>query len=392
MKLQKKKKKPRKTHVAVAIVEEFFRRNPKGRVLICSYSNVAVDVLCRRIADRGMQCLRLGYQSDLEEQGYGHLLLRNQSSYRDAMKTPIIACTCIGSKSSLKHRFDLVLIDETSQCSEIGILPPLQKLKDGGSLVLIGDHQQLPPTVLSFIAKQRGLQTSLFERLIKNGRKAEFLDIQYRMHASLSEFPSRQFYDGRLKTADNLERHIPRGFPWPVADYPVCFVHVESEEVRNAMQSVENEKEADLVVKIAQQIWEENRDTWIANAVKNPASKVNNSITIITPYRGQKAKIEQKLILNRLQIEPKIDVCTVDGFQGNESEVIIFSAVRSNLWQNIGFVRDQPRINVMLTRARCGLIVIGNMDTLISQVLWRKWLRNVAVERGSIIDSRVLTF
>ncbi|ETO13088.1 ATP-dependent RNA helicase of the SFI superfamily, required for nonsense mediated mRNA decay and for, partial [Reticulomyxa filosa] len=217
-----------------------------------------------------------------------------------------------------------------------------------------------------------GLQVSLFERLVKNGRDVAFLDTQYRMHPSLSEFSSIEFYDGRLKSA-SVQRTIPKGFPWPVQSYPLCFVDLEdSQETRMENMSLQNEQEADLIVKIVQKFDRQ------------------YNITIITPYRAQKYVIQQKLGRTNQQLGRLIDVNTVDGFQGNESDIVIFSAVRCNQKQTIGFLKDKSRLNVLLTRAKSGLVVVGNFNTLYQETLWKRWLQHVVEKNKSFIKATAI--
>ncbi|ETO10383.1 phage head-tail adaptor family protein, partial [Reticulomyxa filosa] len=192
----------------------------------------------------------------------------------------------------------------------------------------------------------------------------QFLDTQYRMHRALTEFSSMEFYGGQLKTAKSLRRDMPKGFPWPIKDYPLCFIHVDGfHESRNVWMSTENEKEAHLIVNIASMLFQQN---WR-----------NGRVTIITPYRAQRENIEDKL--NSL--------C---GGYHKQCEVIIFSAVRANDMNSIGFLKERPRVNVMLTRPKSGLIVVGNLHTLSKEILWNKWLTHVVVKNKSFVDSRVL--
>ncbi|ETO09866.1 hypothetical protein RFI_27510 [Reticulomyxa filosa] len=372
-----------KTQVASAIVEQFRILNENTKILVSGFSNIAADVLCKRLIEHQMDCLRLGVGSILDEQKYRGVLLRHYGKKEWAKvveQSAIISCTCVGAANVVlkKKKFDLIIIDESSQCTEMALLTPLRKLKPTGSLVLIGDHKQLPPTIKSVYAKKRGLDTSLFERLINNGRPVEFLDTQYRMHHALTEFSSMEFYNGQLKTAEDLKRHVPKGFPWPVRDYPLCFVHVDGfHEARDMWMSTENDKEAHLIVKIASTLLQQN---WR-----------HGRITIITPYRAQRENIEEKLNdLYGRAYKQWFEVCTVDGFQGNESEVIIFSAVRANEMNDVGFLRERARVNVMLTRPRSGLIVVGNIHTLSKEMLWNKWLEHVVIKNKSFLDSRIL--
>lgn len=223
---------------------------------------------------------------------------------------------------------------------------------------LIGDDQQLPPMVLCDLAKGPNLlSTSLFSRLRQAGFSVRMLDIQYRMHPSIAWFPSRQFYDGRLNSGvTGEERKAPTGFNWPNKNIPVAFLTTpNSAEETCKASSKQNVFEAKQVCEVVLQLL-------------NAKDVSEESIGIITPYRAQ-----LKLISEKKQLQ-NVSVRTVDGFQGQERDVIVFSAVRCNEHGFVGFLDDEKRMNVLLTRARRGMIVIGNRQTLGKCDLWKKWI------------------
>ena len=222
-----------------------------------------------------------------------------------------------------------------------------------------GDDQQLPPMVRCELAKGDNLlSTPLFSRLRQVGLPVRMLDIQYRMHPSIGLFPSTQFYDGRLRSGlSEEERKAPSGFNWPNKNMPIAFLSTpNSAEEMSKASSKQNDFEARQVCEVV-------RDLLKAGDV------TSEGIGVITPYRAQ-----LKLISDKIKTLENVSVRTVDGFQGQERDVIVFSAVRCNEHGFVGFLDDGKRMNVLLTRARSGMIVIGNKQTLEKCDLWRKWI------------------
>jgi len=259
------------------------------------------------------------------------------------------------------------VIDEATQVTEPVTIIPIAKANF--QVILVGDHKQLPPTVKTESGKS-GLSISLFERLAtqsddganQNSSVAKMLDTQYRSHPFIFDFPSRFFYDGKLKTGiDPKNRPLPKGFSWPNSK-PVAFVPCAGKEkIFSGAKS--NREEADLVFKIVK--------IFIGSKVRS------EEIGVITPYKAQRKVIEDLLKSQNILVE----VNTVDGFQGREKEVIIISCVRCNTAGNVGFLSDERRFNVMCTRAKCGLIVIGNRPTLECDTLWKQWFKWVDQEK-----------
>jgi predicted DNA helicase len=286
---------------------------------------------------------------------------RIENQIRDDIldKAQVICCTCIGSGNEILdgRRFPQVLIDESTQATEPAALVPL--VRGARQVVLVGDHKQLPPTVLSFRAEENGLKRSLFERLIGLGIEPLLLTTQYRMHPAISKFPNQQFYSNKLIDGVNSkERPAPAGLLWPDWENPVAFVPINGgETVSPDGTSRENPLEVSWVLKILEDLLEAGELT-------------QKDIGIITPYAGQVRAIRNSM---SEQLDD-VEVRTVDGYQGREKEVIIFSCVRSNPEKNVGFLSESRRLNVALTRAKRGLIVIGDPDTLRSDKNWKAWL------------------
>ena len=277
-------------------------------------------------------------------------------------KAQVLCCTCIGSGHELLdgRRFPQVLLDESTQATEPASLVPI--VRGARQLVLVGDHKQLPPTVISRRAEEGGLSKSLFERMMGMGIEAHLLTTQYRMHPAISEFPNGAFYDGLLVDGvDSSQRPTPAGMLWPDWDSPIAFVPVEGGEVvATDSESKENTAEASWVSKIVEGLLDTG-DVGIAD------------IGVITPYAAQVRAIRDVLPESIQDVEVK----TVDGYQGREKEVIVFSCVRSNSDGKVGFLSDPRRLNVALTRAKRGLIVIGDPSTLRFDENWEGWLGHV---------------
>ncbi|WP_087036239.1 IGHMBP2 family helicase [Thermococcus litoralis] len=265
--------------------------------------------------------------------------------------------------------FDVAVIDEASQATIPSVLIPIAKAK---RFVLAGDHKQLPPTILSEEAKE--LSETLFEKLIQlYPEKAKMLEIQYRMNEKLMEFPSREFYEGKIKADESVKnitladlkvREPFFGEPWDSIlkrEEPLVFVDTAErrdkwERQRKGSTSRENPLEALLVKEIVERLLRMGvKEEWIG---------------IITPYDDQ-------VDLIRSLVREEIEVHTVDGYQGREKEVIVLSFVRSNTEGELGFLTDLRRLNVALTRAKRKLIAIGDSETLSNHPTYKRFLEFV---------------
>lgn len=288
-------------------------------------------------------------------------------------------------------RFKQVLIDEATQATEPEVLIPI--VMGCKQLILVGDHCQLGPVILNKSAAAAGLSQSMFERLIMLGVRPIRLQVQYRMHPALAEFPSNTFYEGSLQNGVTLaERACPFDIPWPVIGKPLFFYCCTSaEEISASGTSFLNRGEAALVEKLV--------TSWIK------AGATPQQIGVITPYEGQRAyvvahmtqhgalpsstytqvrpssrglmactrhccSLPAPLVLALVPCRVQVEVASVDSFQGREKDYVILSCVRSNEHQGIGFLSDPRRLNVALTRAKYGLAVIGNPRVLAKQPLW----------------------
>tara|TARA_B100001750_G_scaffold231987_1_gene230668 strand:- start:1132 stop:3150 length:2019 start_codon:yes stop_codon:yes gene_type:complete len=413
-----------KTHTAVRILAAW-ARNGAGPILAVADSNVAVDNLLEGLLERGVKAIRLGQPVKVREslrvatmaaqmsehhlrEDVDTLIELNESAmrrlpalkgkekglaHRDIKKgwkevrrienqmrddilehAQVICATCVGVGDRLldSRRFPLVLLDEATQATEPASLIPLTK--GARHVVLVGDHQQLPPTVISRRAEEEGLARSLFERLVALGAPSTMLTTQYRMHPVIREWPSERFYGGQLEDGVSAkERPAPAGFVWPDWDAPVAFIPVEgAEDTSPDGASKQNMDEAGLAVRVV--------DMLLSGGDLTP-----NDIGVVTPYSGQVRLLNDlfEAAGGREQHERYhgLEIKTVDGYQGREKDVIVLSAVRANEAGEMGFLTDRRRLNVAITRARRGLIVLGHPRTLRNDSSWASWC-DWASERG----------
>lgn len=377
-----------------------------GQVLVTAPSNVAVDQLTEKIAATGLRVVRLASKTrEATSSSVDHLCLhvmtplaagdefqklqrlkdeigdlteRDQKKYRSLRNrtereilqaADVICCTCVGAGDPrLKNfRFRQVLIDEATQAIEAEALIPIAM--GAKQIVLVGDHCQLGPVVMCKTAAKAGLTQSLFERLVLIGIRPIRLEVQYRMHPALSEFPSNMFYEGSLQNgvteADRQLLTLPtytgkEDFPWPVPNKPMFFYSIAGmEEISSSGTSYLNRTEASYVEKVVTHL--------LRMGVTPP------QIGVITPYDGQKKYVSEYMRRSgalAAALYEAIEVASVDAFQGREKDFILVSCVRSSETQGIGFLSDPRRLNVALTRARLGLILLGNPRVLSKNALW----------------------
>jgi len=265
-----------------------------------------------------------------------------------------------------KIEFGAILMDEAAQTTELSALVPLAHVR-ADRLVLVGDHCQLPATALSLEAEMRGLTLSMFQRLVSRGMPSVFLDTQFRMHPRIAEHSSRAFYESKLQSGVSPEMRLPpAGFDWPCPSEGIALIDTRCSpdfaEDRNG-QSWCNPGEAVLI-------------TQILASVLHARELQPSQIGIVTPYQGQ-VRTLRRLIRQYIDLPNPRDllVASVDAFQGRERDLILFSAVRSNPRGRVGFLADWRRLNVMITRARRGLVIVGDAWTLRADPFWRAYSR-----------------
>ena len=398
-----------KTHTAVHLLSALIEMG-RGPILACAESNVAVDNLLEGLLDLDVKAIRLGRpvkvrenlrEATLDAQVSRHpkqdeiAFIREETdamraklhdlkgkdkglahrdinkNYReireleqritdDVLASAQVLCTTnigAGHFTLSNRKFSIVLIDEATQATEPSALVPI--VKGARQLILVGDHRQLPPTVTSRSAEEGGLDIPLFERLLSNGLPAHMLTTQYRMHPTIREFPSSRFYENKLEDGcSSSDRPPAAGFLWPDWDKPVAFVPVHGAEIEEESgSSRSNMDEAAIVVQIV-------------NDLLAPGDLTPEDIGVISPYAGQ-VRLIRSMVDDVIE---GLEVKSVDGYQGREKEIIVLSTVRANDAGKVGFLSNYRRLNVALTRAKRGLIVIGDDRTLRNDSTWASWL------------------
>ncbi|MFD2556404.1 AAA domain-containing protein [Sphingobacterium tabacisoli] len=400
-----------------------------GQVLIVAPSNTAVDVLAERLDQLGLNVLRIGnpvkvsahllaltvdekaskhagYKEvkGLEKQAraytdmarkYKRNFGRSEYEQRKALlnearkirkdidriqdyviedilcKAQVIAATLVGANHPhiRDKRFETVVIDEAAQGLEPACWIPILK---ADRLLLAGDHCQLPPTIKSEERESKELFNTLFEKLVKRyPDSVSFLDTQYRMNSQIMTYSSVMMYDGRLKAA-------PATAEWRLVDdtEPIVFIDTAGAgfEEKEEEGALSNKEEADFLVN--------HLSALIAQLEGGHHGEKLPTVGVITPYRGQANRL--KGLLSDIGGLPYVDlqVSTVDGFQGQEKDIIYISLVRSNTGGNIGFLSDVRRINVALTRAKKKLVVIGDSSTIGQHAFYKGFLDYVESVNG----------
>ena len=414
-----------KTTTLVQAILETIRR--ERRVLVCAPSNTAVDLLTEKLAERGVNVIRLGNPSRVSDLLLKHTLdarvmahpsyskmhamrqtaeqhrqtasqLASERSrhfgfegqqHRRMLKeearmlfqaandlerfltedvlesVQVITCTLVGaSNRNIRHlSFETVFIDEAAQALEPGCWIPIAK---GQRVILAGDHHQLPPTVKSEKAAREGLRETLFEKCIKRQpATARMLTVQYRMHAQIMAFSSEQFYDGQLEPHHSV-RHagLDAYDPCFAPDLPVEFLDTAG---CGFLEIAIPESRSTANPEEANLLLKR-----LAQLLEpyDQAEHEQDLLTIgvIAPYRAQinylNDAIEENSDLNGLLQQRMLSVGTVDSFQGQERDIIAISLTRSNHHGEIGFLSDIRRMNVGMTRARRKLLLVGDSSTL----------------------------
>ena len=419
-----------KTTTLVEAIAETLRR--ESQVLVCAQSNMAVDWICEKLVDRGIHVLRLGNPSRVNDKMLGFTYERRFEAHPDyptlwsirkAIRelqgarrhgsdqwhqkmdrlrsrateleirinndlfnsAHVIASTLVGSSSRLLEgkRFSTLFIDEAAQALEAACWIPLRR---AGRVILAGDHCQLPPTVKSFEALKGGLGKSLMERLTENHPEAvTLLTMQYRMNEEIMRFSSLWFYNGMMKAAPEVRHRGILDFDTPiewidpvsaVASPPEAPLSDETPLISDDMafkESLAGESHGRI-----------NRDEALFTVLtlQNYIEKIGRQrflderidVGLISPYRAQVHYLRHLLKRTPFfrSFRHLISVNTVDGFQGQERDVVVISLVRSNDNGDIGFLRDLRRMNVAMTRARMKLIIIGDRNTLTRHPFYRR--------------------
>ena len=413
-----------KTTTLVEAINETLMR--ESQVLVCAQSNMAVDWISEKLVDRGVNVLRIGNPTRVNDKMLGFTYERRFEAHPDypqlwairkALRelrkrrkgrddnfhqkverlksrateleirinadlfgeARVIACTLVGSASRLLEgmKFATLFIDEAAQALEAACWIPI---RHANRVVLAGDHCQLPPTVKSMMALKAGLGKTLMERIVENKPECvTLLQVQYRMNDQIMRFSSEWFYGGKVKTAPQIEH---RG----ILDYdnPIMWIDPSSlatgdtkaEGTDNAQECQEefigesygriNRGEAEQTLAILER--------YFNKIGKQRILDEQIDVGVISPYRAQ-VQYLRRLIKKREFFKPfrrLITVNTVDGFQGQERDIILISLVRANAEGQIGFLRDLRRMNVAITRARMKLIILGDVATLTRHPFYKK--------------------
>ena len=430
-----------KTTTLVEAINETLMR--ESQVLVCAQSNMAVDWISEKLVDRGINVLRIGNPTRVNDKMLGFTYERRFESHPDypqlwAIRKAIrelrsnrkkgsesfhqkmdrlrsraaeieirinaelfgearvIACTLVGSAHRLLEgmKFGTLFIDEAAQALEAACWIPMRR---ANRVILAGDHCQLPPTVKSIAALRAGLGKTLMERIAENKPEVvTLLKIQYRMNEEIMRFSSDWFYGGQVESAPQIKYRSILDY-----DHPITWIDTSDEENQMTIEG-EDAPEDSASTSSSSSAANQNSDlNFKEQFVGESYGRINKAeaeltlltlaeyftkigkqrvlgdsidVGIISPYRAQ-VQYLKKLIKKYEFFKPYrrlISVNTVDGFQGQERDVILISLVRSNDEGQIGFLKDLRRMNVAMTRARMKLIILGNKDTMTKHPFYKK--------------------
>ena len=430
-----------KTTTLVEAINETLMR--ESQVLVCAQSNMAVDWISEKLVDRGINVLRIGNPTRVNDKMLGFTYERRFESHADypqlwAIRKAIrelrknrkkgsenyhqkmdrlksraaeielrinaelfgearvIACTRVGSAHHLLEgmKFGTLFIDEAAQALEAACWIPMRR---ASRVILAGDHCQLPPTVKSIAALRAGLGKTLMERIAENKPEVvTLLKIQYRMNDEIMRFSSDWFYGGKVESAPQIKYRSVLDY-----DHPITWIDTSNEENQITIEgedTPEDSASTSSSVSAANQNSDLNFKEQFVGESFGRINKAEAELTLLTlaeyftkigkqrvleeridvgiisPYRAQ-VQYLKKLIKKYEFFKPYrrlISVNTVDGFQGQERDVILISLVRSNDEGQIGFLKDLRRMNVAMTRARMKLIILGNKDTMTKHPFYKK--------------------
>ncbi|MGI6242393.1 MAG: AAA domain-containing protein [Prevotella sp.] len=425
-----------KTTTLVEAINETLMR--ESQVLVCAQSNMAVDWISEKLVDRGINVLRIGNPSRVNDKMLSFTYERRFADHpdypqlwairrtiRELRKTRkghngnfhqkldrlksrateleirinadvfgearVIASTLVGAGNRLLagQKFTTLFIDEAAQALEAACWIPMRRV---ARVVLAGDHCQLPPTVKNMAALKAGLGKTLMERIVENKPECvTLLQVQYRMCEEIMRFSSDWFYGGKVETAPEIKY---RG----ILDYDVPMEWITPSVDTSDNPSAQQEKAPVGESFIGETFGRINKTEAeeTLTALKTYFEKIGKQrildeqidVGIISPYRAQ-VQYLKRLIKKRAFFKPYrhlITVNTVDGFQGQERDIILVSMVRSNHEGQIGFLRDIRRMNVAITRARMKLIILGDPDTLTRHPFYKKlyaYVQTLQSEPGS---------
>ena len=407
-----------KTTTLVEAIYETLRR--ENQVMVCAQSNMAVDWISEKLVDRGVNVLRIGnpsrvndkmlsftYERRFEAHPDYELLWairkairemrahrkRGDEKYHQKMErlkerateleirinaqlfgeARVIACTLVGSANRLLEgqKFGTLFIDEAAQALEAACWIPICKVS---RVIFAGDHCQLPPTVKSLAALKAGLGKTLMERIAENKPEVlSLLKIQYRMNEEIMRFSSDWFYGNQVESAPEVKYRSILDLDIPITwiDTSQFGIPEESgvsfkEQFVGENYGRINKAEAELTLLAL--------ENYLRKIGKGRILEERLDVGIISPYRAQ-VQYLRRLLKKKEWVRPYrqlVSVNTVDGFQGQERDIVLISLVRANDEGQIGFLRDLRRMNVAMTRARMKLIILGDASTMTRHPFYKK--------------------
>ncbi len=415
-----------KTTTLVAAVQLALENH--SQVMVCAPSNAAVDLLVEKLLNEGVTTLRIGHPARVDDQILSQTLdakVAQHGSYKDLKKmrksaeeykklgkkykrhfgpeeraqrkrlmgeasrvkeaadhlenyilydvfqqSKVVASTLVGANNpALKGlQFPVVFIDEAGQGMEPATWIPVMK---GEKIIMAGDHCQLPPTIKSFEAAKEGLSETLFEKAIKRQKKMSWmLTLQYRMPQMVMAFSNDYFYQGQLEAAPNTAHHYLAPEE-PVMEFIDTAGSGFGEHVEKDSLSKLNFEEARFSLGVLEKLI---KRVGVENFLEN-----SYNVGIISPYKAQVKQLNEMVGEGEFptvkKLEDLLTIDTVDGFQGQERDLILISLVRSNDKGEIGFLSDSRRMNVALTRAKRKLIVVGDSATLGNHPFYKAFLQ-----------------
>lgn len=415
------------TTLVEAIYETLHREN---QVLVCAQSNTAVDWIAEKLADRGIPVLRIGNPTRVNDKMLSFTYERRFESHPDYpelwsirktireayarkhrgnyeereslrnrlcklrnrateleikinealfVEARVIACTLVGAANKVlsRRRFSSLFIDEAAQALEAACWIAINK---SDRVILAGDHCQLPPTIKCMEAAREGLDYTLIQKLAEHKpNTVSLLKMQYRMHESIMRFPSDWFYNGELQPAPEAGNRGILQFDTPVVWYDTAPLHYQETYNPDTLSRINKEEASFLLLQLREYILKIGMERIIEESI---------DFGIITPYKEQVHYLRH-LIKKTAFFRPLrklIAIHTVDGFQGQERDVIFISLVRANSNGQIGFLNDLRRMNVAITRARMKLAIIGDIATLSRHKFYRALYEHIK-KHGTVIEA-----
>ena len=409
------------TTLVEAIYETLHREN---QVMVCAQSNTAVDWISEKLVDRGIHVLRIGnptrindkmlsftyerrfeshpdyaelwgirkaireIQSNLRKKSHGEKeTARNRLSRLRFRATElevkidtelfdearVVACTLVGSANRVltNRNFTTLFIDEAAQALEAACWIAIRK---ADRVILAGDHCQLPPTIKCIEAARSGLDHTLMEKVVhKKPSAVSLLKMQYRMHESIMRFPSEWFYHGELEAAPEVRYRSILDFDTPMNWIDTSEMDFHEEFVGESFGRI-NKQEANLLL--------QELEAYINRIGKARILDEKIDFGLISPYKAQVQYLRSKIKVSSFlrPFRSLITVNTVDGFQGQERDVIFISLVRANEDGQIGFLNDLRRMNVAITRARMKLVILGDAVTLTKHPFYKRLMSFIKKE------------